>query len=253
MRFYEASELADAHREVGFTDPAIVECKSGQIDDAALLFLTRRQAESASPPHKVIDELDKILNAARKLSQRLRESADPDYVLDEGHAKRAANRQMRMVSSRQSEKLRELGEPQLAEFIRCWYRDESEARTFDDALDFALQGITLVQLWAERAREIEERRKRRRKSRPTREADDALNELFARLIEISDYGPKTSEPSPIQHRQGKHDPYGPLIRYVAACLETLRERDPAIRQLTPGGIRGRIRRSIDRRLEESIL
>ena len=253
MHVYEASELADALKEVGVTEPAIVDCKSTQIDDAALLFLTRRQAESDSPPHKVINELGKISNAARKLSLMLREGADPDYVLDEGHPKRAANGRLQMVSNRISEKLGELSGPQLAAFMRCWCRREPQVEVTDTAFDIALEAVAFIQAWADGARILEERRKLGRRSRSTREADDALNEFIDRLVEISEYGPKTSEPSSIERDQGKTDPFGPLIRYINACLEPLRKRDPAVRKLTAGGVRGRTRRPVNREADDPVL
>ena len=168
MHVYEASELTDALKEVGVTDPAIVECKAVQIDDAALLFLTQRQAESASPPHKVIQELEKISRAARKICVMLQEGADPDHVLDEGDVRRAANRRMWMVSNRMSERLGELGERQLTAFIREWYEGKFASWVTNRAFDLALQGTALIQSWAEGALNVERHRKSLRAARPPR-------------------------------------------------------------------------------------
>ena len=119
------------------------------------------------------------------------------------------------------------------------FTDRQHNRDFDDSL----QAVASIRDWANTAIRKEGYRKTSREARPRHQADDALNALIARLVEISDYGPKTSEPSYFERRRGKVEPDGPLIRYLELCLKPLGGHDPAVAKLTRNALRSRVRRS----------
>ncbi len=246
MRVYEPGELDEALREVGITDQEVAQSKATEIEQAARVFLTRRQAEISSPPHAVISRLRKISDLAGKLHTMLLEGADPDYELQEIDIKRAVDRSLRAVVFVASENKGALGEEPWETFRVEGLDGEFTDRQHDRVFDDSLQAVASIRDWANTAIRKEGYRKASREARPRHQADDALNELIARLVEISDYGPKTSEPSYLGRRRGKVEPEGPLIRYLELCLKPLRGHDPAVEKLTRNGLRSRVRRSTNR-------
>ena len=76
MRVYKPGELEEALKEVGITDQEVAQSKAAEIEEAAQMFLTRRQAEISSPPHAVISRLRKISDLAGKLHTMLIEPSE---------------------------------------------------------------------------------------------------------------------------------------------------------------------------------
>ncbi len=243
MRMYEPGVLDEALKEVRITAPGVVRSKTAKIEEAAQKFLTRRQAEIGSPPYAVISRLRKISDLAGKLHAMLLEGADPDYELQESDIKRAADRSLRAAILVVSESRGSRGDEPLEKFRVEGLDGEITDRRIDHEFDHSLETVAWIRDWADSAIGKESNRKSSRKTCPPRQADDPLNELIARLVKISGYGPKMSEPSVIERRQGKTTPDGPLIRYLECCLEPLKGRDPAVEKLTRHGLKSRVRRS----------
>ncbi len=249
MHVYEPGALDEALKEVGITAPGVVRSKAAEIEEAAQIFLTRRQAEIGSPPHAVISRLRKISDLAGKLHAMLLEGADPDYELQESDIKRAADRSLRAAIFVASESRGSRGDEPLEKFHVEGLDGEITDRRVDRAFDHSLETVARIRDWADSAINKENNRKASRKACPPRQADYALNELIARLVEISEYGPKMSEPSVIRRRQGKTTPDGPLPRYLEFCLKPLKRTDPDVEKLTTHGLRSRVRRSAIGRIE----
>ena len=269
MSVYKPGELGEALKEVDITTIDVVQSKAAEIEEAAHLFLTRRQAETNSPPYAVISRLTTISNLAGKLHAILTEGADPNHELAEGDLKRAADRSLRSVIFVTAENKGSLVEEPLKTFTIEGLDEEFTVKgpdgeehttllgpdgefyplvgpdveytdwSVDREFDLSIRAVATVRDWAKSALIKERNRKASGRRSPSHQANDALDELFDRLVEISDHGPETSEPSFYSRRKGKVAPYGPLIRYLKLCLEPLKDH---VKKLTPGALRNRVRR-----------
>ena len=151
----------------------------------------------------------------------LLEGADPDHELQESDIKRAADRSLRAVIFAASESRGSQGDEPFEKFHVEGLDGEFTDRRVDRAFDHSLEAVARIRGWANSAIGKESNRKSSRKTCPPRQADDPLNELIARLVKISGYGPKMSEPSRSERLRVPRT-WPAVIRYESGCASRVR-------------------------------